>query len=114
MQSNQSPKTLDSKLKQELEPLLFRNDYYVDVRDMSGSWIVGKIIEVNNEELTLKIRMEGTKQEIVNRFFFKNTNSGFHKKNMFFFGKKKFKFNSERIAPFRLFTKSEREKMGFI
>ena len=65
MQPAQSPKVLDSKIKQELESFLYKNNYYVDMRDMSGTWIVGKIIEVNLEEMILKIRMEGTRQETV-------------------------------------------------
>ena len=69
MQSSPSPKVFENKIKQEFESFLYKNNYYVDVRDMSGSWIVGKILEVNPEEMILKIRMEGTKQESVLFFF---------------------------------------------
>lgn len=72
MQSSQSPKVFENKIKQELESILYKNNYYVDVRDMSGSWIVGKILEVNPEEMILKIRLEGTKQESVIFFLIKN------------------------------------------
>jgi hypothetical protein len=68
MQSTPSPKVLDYKQKPDLDSFLFKKDYYIDVRDMAGTWVVGKIIDANLEEMVLKIRMEGTKQESVRIF----------------------------------------------
>ena len=104
------------KLKQELEPLLFRNNYYVDVRDMSGSWIVGKIIEVNNEELILKIRMEGTKQEIVYKFssfslrIQKNLNLVFS----CFFSRKEIQVQFRKNRTFPIIHQKSEKKSGFL
>lgn len=64
MQNNKL-KNSDSKMKQEFDNSFYQENYFVDVRDISGSWVVGRIIEVNQEELILKIRIEGTKQENV-------------------------------------------------
>ena len=65
MQSTPSPKVAEGKMKPEPDSLFYRNNYFVDVRDMAGCWVVGRIIEVNPEEMVIKIRMEGTKQESV-------------------------------------------------
>lgn len=94
---NQPNKHLDIKIKQEMDSF-YNVNHYIDIRDMSGTWVVGRIIEINPEEMVLKIRIEGTKQENVRKFyvFFKN----------FFLSYQKYKINSERIAPYRMFTRS--------
>lgn len=61
-----SPETEQKKTILDFPPDCFKKFAFIDVKENSGNcWLVGKIMERNAEENTIKIRCEGMRQELV-------------------------------------------------